>query len=73
MEAVVQEPITKIGTISEEKWNSLHTLEELDATLKTIIHKHFHRSGLERAMEDVRAGRVYRANSVEDLMAQLDA
>lgn len=42
MEAVVQEPITKIGTISEEKWNSLHTLEELDATLKTIIHKHFH-------------------------------
>jgi len=29
-------------TISDEKWNSLHTIEELDSTLKTIIHKHFH-------------------------------
>ena len=30
------------GTISEEKWNSLHTIEELDVTLKRIIHNHFH-------------------------------
>ena len=30
------------GTISEEKWNSLHTIDELDATLKRIIHNHFH-------------------------------
>jgi len=28
---------------------------------------------LERAIEDVRAGRVYQADSVEDLMAQLEA
>ena len=27
-------------TISDEKWNSLHTIEELDSTLKTIIRKH---------------------------------
>ena len=42
MDTVLQEPLTQAGTISEEKWNGLHTLEELDATLKTIIHKHFH-------------------------------
>ena len=28
---------------------------------------------LERAIADVRAGRVYQADSVEDLMAQLEA
>lgn len=28
---------------------------------------------LERAIEDVRSGRVYQADSVEDLMAQLEA
>lgn len=42
MDAVLQEPITQVGTISEEKWNSLHTLEELDTALNTIIYKHFH-------------------------------
>ena len=31
------------------------------------------RGSLERAIEDVRAGRVYQADSVEDLMAQLEA
>ena len=31
------------------------------------------KSGLDRALEDVRAGRVYQAESVEDLMAQLEA
>ena len=31
------------------------------------------RGGLERAIDDVRAGRVYEAKSVEDLMAQLEA
>ena len=30
------------------------------------------KSGLQRALEDVEAGRVYEAKSVEDLMAQLD-
>ena len=30
------------GTISMEKWDNLHTVEELDASLKAIIHKHFH-------------------------------
>lgn len=31
------------------------------------------RGSLERAIEDVREGRVYQADSVEDLMAQLEA
>ena len=37
-----------------------------------VIHKP-RKSGLERAMEDVKAGRVYHADSIEDLMAQLEA
>lgn len=31
------------------------------------------KGSLERAIEDIRAGRVYQAESVEDLMAQLEA
>jgi len=48
MEAALRQPTVQPvmqgykATISEEKWNSLHTIEELDSTLKTIIHKHFH-------------------------------
>ena len=43
MAATLRQPITQCaGTISEEKWNSLHTIDELDATLKSIIHNHFH-------------------------------
>ena len=32
----------QMATISDEKWNSLHTIEELDSALKAIIHRHFH-------------------------------
>ena len=43
MESALQQPVMQsIGTISEEKWDSLHTVDELDATLKRIIHNHFH-------------------------------
>ncbi|MBR4778765.1 MAG: hypothetical protein IK011_02640 [Bacteroidaceae bacterium] len=31
------------------------------------------KSGLQQSLDDVKAGRVYEAKSVEDLMAQLDA
>ena len=47
--------------------------------ISTLSHKMgwtIHRereSGLERAIEDVRAGRVFQADSVEDLIAQLEA
>jgi len=30
------------------------------------------KSGLEKAIDDVRAGRVYEADSVEDLMRQIE-
>ena len=40
MEAVLKQPVMQYaGTISEEKWDSLHTIDELDASLKHIIHK----------------------------------
>ena len=39
---VATQPIMQqVGTISEEKWDSLHTIDELDTTLKHIIHNHF--------------------------------
>ena len=37
MEAALRQPVTQYaGTISEEKWDSLHTVDELDASLKRI-------------------------------------
>ena len=42
METALRQPMTQAGTISDEKWNGLHTVEELDTALKTIIHNHFH-------------------------------
>lgn len=43
MEAASRQPVMQYaGTISDEKWNSLHTIDELDASLKSIIHNHFH-------------------------------
>ena len=40
METALRQPVLQ-GTISEEKWESLHTIEELDSALKNVIHKHF--------------------------------
>ena len=37
------------------------------------VRKPRKKGSLERAIEDIRAGRVYQADSVEDLMAQLEA
>lgn len=40
MEAALRQPVMQYaGTISDEKWDSLHTIDELDASLKRIIHK----------------------------------
>ena len=40
MEATLKQPVMQYaGTISNEKWDSLHTVDELDASLKRIIHK----------------------------------
>lgn len=40
MEAALRQSVLQ-GTISEEKLESLHTIEELDSALKNVIHKHF--------------------------------
>jgi hypothetical protein len=40
METALRQPVLQ-GTISEEKWESLHSIEELDSALKNVIHKHF--------------------------------
>ena len=43
MEAALRQPVMQYAeTISEEKWDSLHTVDELDSELKRIIHNHFH-------------------------------
>ena len=47
-------------------------INTLSRKMGWTIHKE-RKSGMERAMDDVHAGRVYQADSVEDLMAQLEA
>ena len=40
MEATLRQPVMQdTGTISEKKWGSMHTIDELDASLKSIIYK----------------------------------
>ena len=44
MAATLEQPaMQQTGTISMEQWEHYHTIEELDASLKTIIHNHFHK------------------------------
>jgi hypothetical protein len=41
MQTTFEQPVMQTtGTISMEKWDNLHTIDELDASLKAIIHKH---------------------------------
>ena len=47
-------------------------ISTLSQKMGWTIHK-TRKSGLQKAMEDVRAGRVYEAANVDDLMAQLEA
>ena len=44
----------------------------MEATMRTLQVTLPLQGSLERAIEDIRAGRVYEADSVEDLMAQLE-
>ena len=42
MDAALRQPVTQyVRTISNEKWDSLHTIDDLDTALKRIIHNHF--------------------------------
>lgn len=49
-----------------------HFVSTLSRKMGWTIHRE-RKCGLERAIDDVRAGRVYQAESVDDLMAQLEA
>ena len=47
-------------------------ISTLSQKMGWTIHKP-RKSGLQKALEDVRAGNVYEASSVDDLLAQLEA
>ena len=47
-------------------------ISALSQKMGWTIHKK-RKSGIEKALDDVRAGRVYEATDVDDLMAQLEA
>ncbi|MBR1922941.1 MAG: hypothetical protein IJ838_04240 [Paludibacteraceae bacterium] len=49
-----------------------HFISTLSRKMGWTIHRE-RKSGMDRAIEDVRAGRIYQADSVEDLMAQLES
>ena len=33
-------------TISEEQWNNMYSLQELDDALKSVIHEHFQKQAV---------------------------
>ena len=53
--------------------NSLRKILNSLNGVSIVKQKKKRKTGLDEAIEDVKAGRVYKARSVEDLMAQLNA
>ena len=49
-----------------------HFIRALSQKMGWTLHTQ-RKSGMQKAVEDVQAGRVYEASSVDDLLAQLDA
>ena len=56
-------------TIPSSDYRLISTLSQ---KMGWIIHRP-HKSGLQKALDDVRAGHVYEAKDVDDLMTQLEA
>ena len=56
-------------TIPSSDYRFISTLSQ---KMGWTIHKP-RKSGLQKALEDVRAGKVYEAKNVDDLLAQLEA
>lgn len=54
-------------TIPNSDYRLISTLSQ---KMGWTIHRQ-KKSGIEKALDDVRAGRIYEATSVDDLMAQL--
>ena len=50
--------------------SDLHLLKELAARMGWVIERE-KRTGLDEAIDDIKAGRVHKAKDVDDLMAQL--
>ena len=50
--------------------SDLHLLTELAARMGWVIERE-KRTGLDEAIDDIKAGRVHKAKDVDDLMAQL--
>ena len=67
MEAVAQRQVYL--SIPQSDYRFINTLSH---KMGWTIHRE-RKCGLDRAIDDVRAGRVYQADSVDDLMAQLEA
>ena len=68
MEAVVPQRQVYLSIPSSD----YRLISSMSRKMGWTIHRQ-RKSGLERAIEDVRAGRVYQADSIEDLMAQLNS
>lgn len=66
MEAVLNEYTIQVPTVDLTFFRSL--IKKMGWTARKT-----HKSGIQKALEDVEAGCVYEAKSIEDLMAQLDA
>ena len=46
MIATSTQRVSEMPTISEEQWNNMYSLEELDNALKAVIHRHFHKQAV---------------------------
>ena len=46
MIATATRPVNAMPTISEEQWNNMYSLQELDDALKAVIHNHFHQQAV---------------------------
>lgn len=60
-------------TVSIEDVSMLEQIRQAIGLLrgvKNVTLKRYHKTGMERALDDVKAGRIYEASSVDDLIRQ---
>ena len=60
-------------TVSIEDVSMLEQIRQAISLLrgvKNVTLKRYHKTGMERALDDVKAGYIYEASSVEDLIRQ---
>lgn len=69
MATVVAPPRQVQISVPQRDYHFLRTLSQKMGWTLHVPHK----SGMQKAVEDVQAGRVYEAANVDDLLAQLEA